>query len=101
MTALPHSERSDSVAEAAKVGYAAPRSPLQSEDGRSVGSVLGDITANISTLLQQELALAKAEVRQSGTRAGKGIGLLAGAGVAGLLLLASLAVSELLVRRIL
>ncbi len=68
MTALPHSERSDSVAEAAKVGYAAPRSPLQSDDGRSVGSVLGDITANISTLLQQELALAKAEVRQSGTR---------------------------------
>ena len=93
MTTLPHSERSDSVAEAAKEGYAAPRSPLQSDDGRSIGSVLGDITANISTLLQQELALAKAEVRQSGTRAGKGIGLFAGAGVAGLLLLVFVSVS--------
>ena len=93
MTALPHSERSDSVAEAAREGYTAPRSPLQSDDGRSIGSVLGDITANISTLLRQELALAKAEVRQSGTRAGKGIGLFAGAGVAGLLLLVFVSVS--------
>ena len=52
-----------------------------------------DITANISTLLQQEIALAKAEVRQSGTQAGKGIGLFAGAGVAGLLLLVFVSVS--------
>ena len=95
MTALPHSERSDSVAEAAKVGYAAPRSPLQSDDGRSVGSVLGDITANISTLLQQEVALAKAELRQSGSQAGKGIGLFAGAGVGGLLLLVFVSLSAM------
>ena len=93
MTATPHPDRADSVAEAAKEGYAAPRAALEAEDGRSIGSVLGDITANISTLMQQELALAKAELRQSGTRAGKGIGLFAGAGVAGLLLLVFLSVS--------
>ena len=58
-----------------------------------IGSVLGDITANISTLLRQEVALAKAELRQSGTQAGKGIGLFAGAGVAGVLLLVFLSVS--------
>jgi hypothetical protein len=88
-----HPERADSVAEAAREGYTAPRSPLQAEDGRSIGLVLADITANISTLLRQEVALAKAELRQSGTQAGKGIGLLAGAGVAGLLLLVFLSVS--------
>ena len=86
-------DRADSVAEAAREGYTAPRAPLEAEDGRSLGSVLGDITANISTLLRQEVALAKAELRQSGTQAGKGIGLLAGAGVAGLLLLVFLSVS--------
>ncbi|HEY5981788.1 MAG TPA: phage holin family protein [Microlunatus sp.] len=93
MTTTPHPDRADSVTEAAREGYAAPRSPLQADDGRSIGSVLGDITANISTLMRQEVALAKAEVRQSGTQAGKGIGLFAGAGVAGLLLLVFVSVS--------
>jgi hypothetical protein len=86
-------DRADSVAEAAREGYTAPRSPLQADDGRSIGSVLGDITANISTLLRQEVALAKAELRQSGTQAGKGIGLFAGAGVAAVLLLVFVSVS--------
>ena len=90
---LTHPDRPDSVAEAAKEGYATPRSALEADDGRSIGTVLGDITANISTLLQQEIALAKAEGRQSGTQAGKGIGLFAGAGVAGLLLLVFVSVS--------
>ena len=90
---LTHPDRAESVTEAAKEGYAAPRSALEADDGRSIGSVLADITANISTLLQQEIALAKAEVRQSGTQAGKGIGLFAGAGVAGLLLLVFVSVS--------
>jgi hypothetical protein len=86
-------DRADSVAEAAREGYTAPRSPLQADDGRSIGSVLGDITANISTLLRQEVALAKAELRQSGTQAGTGIGLFAGAGVAAVLLLVFVSVS--------
>ena len=85
--------RADSVADAAKEGYTAPRGALEADDGRSIGTVLASITANISTLMQQEMALAKAELRQSGTRAGKGIGLFVGAGVAGLLLLVFLSVS--------
>ena len=88
-----HPDRADSVTEAAKEGYAAPRSALEADDGRSLGTVLADITANISTLLRQEVALAKAEVRQSGSQAGKGIGLLVGAAVAGLLLLVFVSVS--------
>src|SRR5215210_5511644 len=69
------------------------RSALQAEDGRSLGEVMGDLTRHVSTLLQQEMALAKAELRQSGARAGKGIGLFAGAAVAGILFLVFLSVS--------
>ena len=54
---------------------------------------MGDLTRNVSTLLQQEVALAKAELSQSGKRAGKGVGLFAGAAVAGLLFLVFLSVS--------
>ena len=66
---------------------------MEAEDGRSLGEVMGDLTRNVSTLLQQEVALAKAEVSQSGKRAGKGIGLFAGAAIAGILFLVFLSVS--------
>lgn len=69
------------------------RGALEAEDGRSLGEVMGDLTSNVSTLLQQEVALAKAEATQAGKRAGKGIGLFAGAAVAGLLFLVFLSVS--------
>jgi hypothetical protein len=49
----------------------------------SIGELLSDITTDLSTLMRQEVELAKAEVKQSATRAGKGAGMLAGAGVAG------------------
>lgn len=68
---------------------------LETADGRSIGEVLGDVTRNISTLLQQEVALAKAEATQAGTRAGKGIGMFAGAAVAGLLFLVFLSLSAM------
>jgi ABC-type amino acid transport system permease subunit len=41
------------------------------------------VSKDFSTLLRQEMDLAKAELRQSATRAGKGAGLYGGAGVAG------------------
>src|SRR3712207_9119972 len=68
------------------------RGALEAEDGRSLGEVMGDLTRNVSTLLQQEVALAKAELSQSGKQAGKGIGLFVGAAVAGLLFLVFLSV---------
>ena len=49
----------------------------------SLGDLLGEVTRDVSTLMRQEVELAKAEVRQSATRAGKGAGLLGGAGYAG------------------
>ena len=49
----------------------------------SLGDLLGEVTRDFSTLMRQEVELAKVEAKQSATRAGKGSGMLAGAGVAG------------------
>lgn len=49
----------------------------------SLGDLLGEVTRDLSTLMRQELELAKAELRESGTRAGKGAGMFGGAAVAG------------------
>ena len=48
----------------------------------SLGDLLGEVTKDLSTLMRQELELAKAELKQSATRAGKGAGMLGGAGYA-------------------
>jgi uncharacterized membrane protein YqjE len=48
----------------------------------SVGELLGQISSDVSTLMRQEVELAKAEVRESAAKAGAGAGMLAGAGVA-------------------
>ena len=60
-----------------------PSEAHQKADNASLGELLGDVTRDLSTLMRQEVELAKAELKQSGTRAGKGGGMLAGAGVAG------------------
>lgn len=51
----------------------------------SFGELFGQVTKDISTLIRQEVDLAKAELKQSATRAGAGAGLLGGAGYAGLM----------------
>ena len=62
-----------------------PQSPARVAPEKSLGELLGDVTRDLSTLLRQEVELAKAELRQTGSRAGKGAGLLAGAAVGGFL----------------
>jgi uncharacterized membrane protein YqjE len=52
-------------------------------DERSIGEVVSDLGANLSTLLKQEVELAKAEVKAEVTKVGKGAGMLGGAGFAG------------------
>jgi len=59
----------------------------------SIGELLGNVTRDLSTLMRQEVALATAELKQSGARAGKGIGLFVGAGIGGFMLLLFLSVS--------
>ena len=70
-----------------------PIPPSDAEDRaehESLGEMFKSLSTNLSTLIQQEIALAKAEAtqavqeaKQSATDAGKGAGMLAGAGVAG------------------
>jgi hypothetical protein len=62
-------------------------------DDPTLGERLGNVTRDLSTLMRQEVALAKAEVSQSASKAGKGVGLLAGAAVAGFFVLMFLSIS--------
>ena len=60
----------------------------------SLGKLVGEIGTDLSTLFRQEVALAKAEIRQEAAKAGKAAGMLGGAGFAGYMvaLLVTLAV---------
>ena len=49
----------------------------------SLGELLGEVSRDLSTLFRQEVELAKAELKDSATRAGRGAGLMGGAGIAG------------------
>jgi hypothetical protein len=57
---------------------------------KSIGELFKDLSAETSTLIRQEMALAKAELSEKGKEAGKGAGLFGGAGVVGLLAAAAL-----------
>jgi hypothetical protein len=48
-----------------------------------LGELLADLTRDVSTLMRQEVELAKAELKESATKAAKGGGMLAGAAWAG------------------
>jgi hypothetical protein len=51
----------------------------------SLGNLVSDVAKDLSTLVRQELELAKAEATESAKRAGKGAGLVGGAGYSGLM----------------
>jgi hypothetical protein len=57
---------------------------------RPIGDLVKQLAGQTSTLVRQELDLAKAEMSQKATVAGKGAGLLGGAAVVGLLAAGSL-----------
>ncbi|HEY8317890.1 MAG TPA: phage holin family protein [Amnibacterium sp.] len=48
-----------------------------------LGELLSEVSRDLSTLIRQEVELAKAEVTDSAKKAGKGAGFLGGAAVAG------------------
>lgn len=57
--------------------------PAPTESPRALGELIGEITEDLSTLVRQEIELAKAEAKEAGAKVGKGAGLFAGAGIAG------------------
>jgi Putative Actinobacterial Holin-X, holin superfamily III len=61
--------------------------PRASTNDRSLGEIVGDVASDLSALVRQELQLAKTEAKEEAAHAGRGAGLLAGAGVAGNLFL--------------
>jgi putative superfamily III holin-X len=52
-------------------------------DDISVGELIRDLTQDLSTLMRQELELAKAEVKQEAVKSGRAASMLGGAGLAG------------------
>ena len=67
-----------------------PSEPEQRAENESLATMFKSLSTNLTTLIQQEIALAKAETAQtvqkatdSAKEAGKGAGILGGAGVAG------------------
>jgi uncharacterized membrane protein YqjE len=70
--------------------------PADVED-RSVGDLLGKVTTDLSTLMRQEVELAKVEIKEEATKAGKASGMLAGAGAVGYLVLVFLALTLMFV----
>ncbi len=68
------------------------------KDERSLGELFGDLAGQTGLLVREEVALAKAELTQSATRAGKEIGVLVIGGAvayAGLLALLAAAILAL------
>ncbi|MET7863968.1 phage holin family protein [Micromonospora taraxaci] len=59
--------------------------PEKERTQASVGELLGDVTRDMSTLVRKEVELAKAELREEVSQAGKAGGMFGGAGVAGFL----------------
>ena len=49
----------------------------------SLGQLVSDVTSDLSTLMRQELALARAELKQEASKTAKGAGAMGGAGFAG------------------
>lgn len=60
---------------------------------KSLGELVATATRDLSTLIRSEVQLAKVEIKHEVTNAGKGAGLLGGAGFLGLLALVFLSIA--------
>jgi hypothetical protein len=62
-------------------------------EGTSVGQLIGEVTRDLSTLMRQELELAKVEVKAEAKKAGQGAGMFGAAGFAGYMTLLFLSIA--------
>ncbi|WP_462188770.1 phage holin family protein [Frankia sp. CcWB2] len=85
---------SSDATQALRTAPAPPAAGSTTGDRESTGELVSDVVSDISTLFRQEVALAKAEMREEVKKAGKGARMFAAAGGAGyfVLLFALLAV---------
>ena len=77
-------------------GYTSDADPMGVAD-QSVGEIVGRLASDFSRLMRAEIALAKAEAKEEVKDAGKGVGMLAGAGYAGHLLVLFLSLALMFV----
>jgi MFS family permease len=71
-----------------------PRPPAAGDE--SLGTLVHDLTQQISTLVRDEMRLAQAEMAEKGKKAGIGIGMFGGAGVVALYGLGALIATAIL-----
>jgi hypothetical protein len=62
-------------------------------EGTSVGQLIGEVTKDLSTLMRQELELAKVELKAEAKKAGQGAGMFGAAGFAGYMVLLFLSIA--------
>jgi len=70
-----------------------PTTGRTATEDKSLGELVATATRDLSLLVHQEIALAKAEIKQDVAAAGKGAGLFGGAGFAGFFALIFLSIS--------
>lgn len=79
---------------------ASPRPPVngRTDSGDGIGEILSEVISDVTRLFRKEVELAKVELKEEAGKAGRAGGMLAGAGVAGLLtaVMVSLAFAALL-----
>lgn len=62
-----------------------PTPSEQKAASSSLGELLGEVSRDISTLMRQEVALAKAELKEAAAKSAKGAGLMGAAGYSALM----------------
>lgn len=62
-----------------------PTPSEQKAASTSLGELLGEVSRDISTLMRQEVALAKAELKEAAAKSAKGAGLMGAAGYSALM----------------
>lgn len=83
MTAVPPPPGASPTEQYGRHAHRAARTVDVSE--QSVGQLLSEVSEDLSTLIRQEVELAKAEIKEEAGKAGKSAGMFGGAGFAGYL----------------
>jgi hypothetical protein len=89
---IPTSEYADPAQQNYAADYSGAPGPTTETgrpdvEGTSVGALMGEVAKDLSTLMRQELELAKVEVKAEATKAATGAGLFGAAGFAGYMVL--------------
>jgi hypothetical protein len=83
----------DNAAYSGSMGTPTTEAGRPDVEGTSVGQLIGEVTKDLSTLMRQELELAKVEMKAEAKKAGQGAGMFGAAGFAGYMVLLFLSIA--------